>query len=75
MLTLSINRRGLAQRREVWLLVLNDGFLYMGSGDGGGQGSFNDPDNRGQDPSNILLGQDVKRIDVESGVKPYAHPR
>ena len=50
---------------------LNDGFLYMGSGDGGGP-SFNDPDNRGQDPS-TLLGK-MLRIDVESGVKPYAIP-
>ena len=48
-----------------------DGYLYIGSGDGGGP-AFNDPDNRGQDPS-ILLGT-ILRIDVESGVKPYAIP-
>ena len=48
-----------------------DGYLYIGSGDGGAP-AFNDPDNRGQDPS-ILLGT-ILRIDVESGVKPYAIP-
>ena len=48
-----------------------DGYLYIGSGDGGGP-AFNDPDNRAQDPS-ILLGT-ILRIDVESGVKPYAIP-
>ena len=48
-----------------------DGYLYIGSGDGGGP-AYNDPDNRGQDPS-ILLGT-ILRIDVESGVKPYAIP-
>ncbi len=49
----------------------NDGYLYIGSGDGGAP-AFNDPDNRGQDPS-ILLGT-ILRIDVESGEKPYAIP-
>ena len=49
----------------------NDGYLYIGSGDGGAP-AFNVPDNRGQDPS-ILLGT-ILRIDVESGVKPYAIP-
>lgn len=48
-----------------------DGYLYIGSGDGGAP-AFNDPDNRGQDPT-ILLGT-ILRIDVESGVKPYAIP-
>ena len=48
-----------------------DGYLYIGSGDGGGP-SFNDPDNRGQDPG-TLLGK-MLRIDVESGVKPYGIP-
>ena len=48
-----------------------DGYLYIGSGDGGGP-SFNDPDNRGQDPD-TLLGK-ILRIDVESGVKPYGIP-
>lgn len=48
-----------------------DGYLYIGSGDGGAP-AFNDPDNRGQDPT-MLLGA-LLRIDVESGVKPYAIP-
>ena len=48
-----------------------DGYLYIGSGDGGAP-AFNDPDNRGQDPS-VLLGT-ILRIDVESGVHPYAIP-
>ena len=45
-----------------------DGYLYIGSGDGG------DHANRGngQDP-NTLLGK-ILRIDVESGVKPYSIP-
>ena len=46
-----------------------DGYLYIGSGDGG---SFNDPENSGQDPGS-LRGK-ILRIDVESGVKPYAIP-
>ena len=46
-----------------------DGFLYIGSGDGG---PIRDPDNRGQDPD-TLLGK-LLRIDVESGVSPYAIP-
>lgn len=45
-----------------------DGYLYIGSGDGGG---IEDKQN-GQDPS-TLLGK-ILRIDVESGVKPYAIP-
>ena len=40
----------------------NDGFLYLGPGDGGGGG---DPANNAQNP-NILLGK-ILRIDVESG--------
>jgi glucose/arabinose dehydrogenase len=48
-----------------------DGYLYIGSGDGGAP-AFNDPDNHGQDPS-TLLGT-ILRIDVESGVEPYAIP-
>ena len=47
----------------------NDGYLYIGSGDGG---LFNDPDNNGQEPG-TLLGK-ILRIDVESGVKPYSIP-
>ncbi len=46
-----------------------DGYLYIGSGDGGAQG---DPENLAQDPS-TLLGK-MLRIDVESGVSPYTIP-
>jgi len=45
-----------------------DGYLYIGSGDGG---NIEDKQN-GQDPS-TLLGK-ILRIDVESGVKPYGIP-
>ena len=47
----------------------NDGYLYIGTGDGGPAG---DPENRAQDPG-TLLGK-MLRIDVESGVSPYAIP-
>ena len=47
----------------------NDGYLYIGTGDGGPTG---DPDSRGQYPD-TLLGK-ILRIDVESGVTPYAIP-
>jgi len=46
-----------------------DGYLYIGTGDGG---SGNDPLGAGQDPL-TLLGK-MLRIDVESGVAPYAIP-
>ncbi len=46
-----------------------DGYLYIGSGDGG---TFRDPDNMAQRPD-TLLGK-ILRIDVESGVAPYAVP-
>jgi glucose/arabinose dehydrogenase len=46
-----------------------DGFLYIGMGDGGSGG---DPFNNAQNPSS-LLGK-MLRIDVESGVVPYASP-
>ena len=46
-----------------------DGYLYIGSGDGG---LPRDPENRGQ-ASDSLLGK-ILRIDVESGVAPYAIP-
>ena len=45
----------------------NDGYLYIGDG-----GPVGDPENRAQDPS-TLLGK-LLRIDVESGVSPYAIP-
>jgi len=46
-----------------------DGYLYIGVGDGG---SEDDPNNEGQTTS-TLLGK-LLRIDVESGVSPYAIP-
>ena len=46
-----------------------DGYLYIGSGDGG---FVTDSDKSGQDPG-TLRGK-ILRIDVESGVKPYAVP-
>ena len=46
-----------------------DGYLYVGSGDGG---TFRDPDNLAQRPD-TLLGK-ILRIDVESGAQPYAVP-
>ena len=48
-----------------------DGYLYIGIGDGGAP-AFNDPDNHGQNPG-TLLGT-ILRLDVESGVDPYAIP-
>ena len=45
-----------------------DGYLYIGSGDGGGESSRVN----GQDPK-TLLGK-ILRIDVESGVTPYSIP-
>ena len=46
-----------------------DGYLYIGTGDGGSGG---DPQNRAQN-LNELLGK-VLRIDVESGEQPYGIP-
>ena len=46
-----------------------DGYLYIGSGDGG---LPRDPENKGQ-ASDTLLGK-LLRIDVESGVAPYGIP-
>ena len=46
-----------------------DGFLYVGMGDGGSGG---DPMGNGQNPA-ALLGK-LLRLDVESGVAPYAVP-
>jgi len=47
-----------------------DGYLYVGTGDGGGA---NDPLGNAQNP-NVLLGK-LLRIDVESGVLPYTIPK
>jgi glucose/arabinose dehydrogenase len=46
-----------------------DGYLYIGTGDGGGAG---DPQGNAQNPAS-LLGK-LLRIDVESGVDPYSVP-
>ena len=46
-----------------------DGYLYIGTGDGGGGG---DPGGNAQNPAS-LLGK-LLRIDVESGVDPYLVP-
>ncbi len=46
-----------------------DGCLYVSKGDGGSEG---DPNHIGQ-KTNTLLGK-MLRIDVESGIKPYAVP-
>jgi glucose/arabinose dehydrogenase len=46
-----------------------DGYLYIGTGDGGSAG---DPQNNAQNRLS-LLGK-ILRIDVESGVEPYAVP-
>ncbi|WP_272941485.1 PQQ-dependent sugar dehydrogenase [Pedosphaera parvula] len=48
-----------------------DGYLYIGMGDGG-SGFSADPYNNAQNPAS-LLGK-LLRIDVESGVSPYAVP-
>jgi glucose/arabinose dehydrogenase len=47
-----------------------DGFLYIGTGDGGGSG---DPFGNAQDHDS-LLGK-ILRIDVDSGVSPYLIPK
>ena len=47
-----------------------DGYLYIGTGDGGSAG---DPFNNGQ-RTNTLLGK-ILRIDVESGIIPYGIPQ
>jgi uncharacterized protein (TIGR03437 family) len=47
-----------------------DGYLYIGTGDGGGGG---DPQDNGQNPG-ALLGK-MLRLDVESGTQPYTSPQ
>jgi glucose/arabinose dehydrogenase len=66
---LTINHPAHQNHNGGQLIFGNDGFLYIGTGDGGGGG---DPDQNAQDPSS-LLGK-LLRIDVEAGVKPYKIP-
>ena len=49
----------------------NDGFLYIGSGDGG-HPTLKDVENRAQDPGK-LLGK-ILRINVESDTETVQHP-
>jgi glucose/arabinose dehydrogenase len=46
-----------------------EGYLYIGTGDGGGSG---DPDENAQDPGS-LLGK-ILRIDIEGAIEPYTIP-
>lgn len=46
-----------------------DGYLYIGTGDGGGSG---DPDENAQDPGS-LLGK-ILRIDIQGPIEPYTIP-
>lgn len=66
---LTINHQQFPNHNGGQLAFGPDGYLYMGTGDGGGSG---DPLNNGQNPAS-LLGK-ILRIDVESGVAPYAIP-
>ena len=66
---LTIDQRGNSHNVGNMAFGPQDGYLYIGSGDGG---SFSNPGHSGQDP-NTLLGK-ILRIDVESGVKPYSIP-
>ena len=52
-----------------WLGFGPDGYLYIGTGDGGSGG---DPGNRAQDITNQKLGK-MLRIDVDGG-SPYGKP-
>ena len=52
-----------------WLGFGPDGYLYIGTGDGGSGG---DPGNRAQDITNQKLGK-MLRIDVDGGL-PYSNP-
>lgn len=66
---LTINHQQFPNHNGGQLAFGPDGYLYIGTGDGGGVG---DPLNNGQNRGS-LLGK-MLRIDVESGVAPYAIP-
>jgi len=67
---LTISHPGFSNHYGGLLAFGPDGFLYLGTGDGGGAG---DPNNNAQNPA-ALLGK-LLRIDVESGIVPYAIPQ
>lgn len=66
---LTINHQQFPNHNGGQLAFGPDGYLYIGTGDGGGAG---DPLNNGQNRGS-LLGK-MLRIDVESRVAPYAIP-
>lgn len=66
---LSIQHSAFGNHNGGQLAFGSDGYLYMGTGDGGGAG---DPLGNGQNP-NALLGK-MLRLDVESNVIPYPTP-
>jgi len=66
---LKIGHPSFANHNGGQLVFGPDGFLYIGVGDGGSGG---DPANNAQNPG-MLLGK-LLRIDVESGMVPYAVP-
>lgn len=68
-IVLTIDHSTFANHNGGQLAFGPDGFLYIGTGDGGGGG---DPQNNAQNP-NSLLGK-ILRIDVESGTATYTIP-
>ena len=70
---LTIDQPGLHHNVGNMAFGPQDGYLYIGSGDGGlDSGGLDSNAPNGQDPIS-LLGK-ILRIDVESGVKPYSIP-
>ena len=70
-IVLTIEQPGIEHNGGTIMFGPLDGYLYIASGDGEGSNKENMPQNA-QDPG-TLLGK-ILRIDVESGVKPYAIP-